>query len=70
MLALLRQLKADFRRLPFYTGLLGLGLLTFLALGLRGTNLFGDDNETPGNELSGPPRAGGHGGFVHGFNHK
>ncbi len=70
MLFQLRQLGADLRRSPFYAGLLALGLAAFLTLGLRGNRLLGDDNETPGDELAGPPRTGGHGGYVHGFNHK
>jgi len=66
MLSFLRHLGADLRRSPLYAGLLGLGLAAFLTLGLRGGRLLGGDNETP----SGAPRSGGHGGYVHGFNHK
>lgn len=71
MLSLLRHLGADLRRSPLYAGLLGLGLATFLLLGLRGSRLLGDDNESTDTEqAAGPRRAGGHGGYVHGFNHK
>jgi len=70
MLSLFRHLGADLRRSPFYAGLLGLGLVAFLVLGLHGSRLLGDDNETPGAEPGGAPRSGGHGGYVHGFNHK
>jgi hypothetical protein len=71
MFPLLRHLGADLRRSPFYAGLLGLGLVAFLVLGLRGSRLLGDDNETSDAEQqAGPHRAGGHGGYVHGFNHK
>ena len=71
MLALFRHLRADLRRSPLYAGLLGLGLAAFLTLGLRGSRLLGDDNETTeAEQQAGPHRAGGHGGYVHGFNHK
>ena len=71
MFSLLRDLGNDLRRSPFYAGLLGLGLVVFLTVGLRGTRLLGDDNETSDTEQqAGPRRAGGHGGYVHGFNHK
>jgi hypothetical protein len=71
MFPLLRHLGADLRRSPLYTGLLSLGLVAFLVLGLRGSRLLGDDNETSDTEQqAGPHRAGGHGGYVHGFNHK
>jgi hypothetical protein len=71
MFSFLRHLGADLRRSPLYAGLLGLGLAAFLMLGLRGTRLLGDDNETSDTEQqAGPHRAGGHGGYVNGFNHK
>jgi len=71
MLPLFRHLRADLRRSPFYAGLLGLGLAGFVVLGLRGSRLLGDDNETSDTEQqAGPRRAGGHGGYVNGFNHK
>jgi hypothetical protein len=71
MLSLLRHLGTDLRRSPFYAALLGLGLVAFLTVGLRGTRLLGDDNETSDTEQqAGPRRAGGHGGYVNGFNHK
>jgi hypothetical protein len=72
MFPLFSHLGADLRRSPFYAALLGLGLAGFVVLGLRGGRLLGDDNETPGTEASGSgaPRTGGHGGYVHGFNHK
>jgi len=70
MLSFLRHLGADLRRSPLYAGLLALGLAAFLMLGLRGARLLGDDNETSDNERDGPPRSGGHGGYVNGFNHK
>ena len=71
MLSFLRHLGADLRHSPLYAGLLGLGLVAFVALGLNGSRLRGDDNETSDTEQqAGPRRAGGHGGYVHGFNHK
>ncbi len=71
MFPLFRHLGTDLRRSPFYTGLLGLGLAAFVVLGLRGSRLLGDDNETTeAEQQAGPHRAGGHGGYVHGFNHK
>ena len=70
MLSLFRYLRADLRRSPLYAGLLGLGLAAFLTLGLRGGRLLGDDNESTDTEQAGAPRTGGHGGYVHGFNHK
>ena len=71
MLSFLRHLGADLRHSPLYAGLLGLGLAAFVALGLNGSRLLGDDNETSDTEQqAGPRRAGGHGGYVHGFNHK
>jgi hypothetical protein len=71
MFSFLRHLGADLRRSPLYAGLLAVGLAAFLALGLRGSRLLGDDNETSETERqAGPHRAGGHGGYVNGFNHK
>jgi hypothetical protein len=71
MLSILRHLGADLRRSPLYAGILGLGLAAFVALGLHGSRLLGDDNETSDTERqAGPRRAGGHGGYVNGFNHK
>jgi hypothetical protein len=71
MPSFLRDLGTDLRRSPLYVGLLGLGLAGFLVLGLRGTRLLGDDNESTDTEQqAGPRRAGGHGGYVNGFNHK
>jgi hypothetical protein len=71
MLSFLRYLGADLRRSPLYAGLLGLGLAAFVALGLHGSRLLGDDNESTDTEQQGGPRrAGGHGGYVNGFNHK
>ena len=68
MLDMLRYLGADLRRSPFYAGLLGLCLVAFLALGLHGSRLLGDDSESSDTEEpAGPHRAGGH---VNGFNHK
>ena len=71
MFTLLRHLGTDLRRSPLYAGLLGLGLAAFLALGLRGSRLIGDDNESseterggPGNTLTGRAH-GGHGIFYH-----
>jgi hypothetical protein len=58
------------RRWPFYTGLMALLVVGFGYAGLTGYRLLGDDNESDANELVGPPRAGGHGGYVRGFNHK
>ena len=71
MFSFLRHLGADLRRSPLYTGLLAVGLAAFVVLGLRGSRLLGDDNETSETERqAGPHRAGGHGGYVNGFNHK
>ena len=71
MFPLFSHLGADLRRSPFYAALLGLGLAGFVVLGLRGSRLLGDDNETSDTERqAGPHRAGGHGGYVNGFNHK
>ncbi|TVT41933.1 hypothetical protein FNT36_10970 [Hymenobacter setariae] len=70
MLAFLRHLGSDLRRSPLYAGLLSLGLAAFLLLGMGGTRLLGDDKETADTERGGPPRTGGHGGYVNGFNHK
>ncbi|MFD1873347.1 hypothetical protein [Hymenobacter bucti] len=71
MFSFLRHLGADFRRSPLYAGLLALALATSLILGLRGSRLLGDDNESTDTEQqAGPRRAGGHGGYVNGFNHK
>jgi hypothetical protein len=71
MFSLLRHLGADLRRSPLYAGLLVLGLAAFVALGLRGSRLLGDDNEsTDTAQQAGPHRAGGHGNYVNGFNHK
>ena len=71
MFSLFSHLGADLRRSPLYAGILGLGLAAFVALGLHGSRLLGDDNETSDTERqAGPRRAGGHGGYVNGFNHK
>jgi hypothetical protein len=71
MFSFLRFLGADLRRSPLYVGLLGVGLAAFLVLSLRGVRLLGDDNEsTDAEQQAGPHRAGGHGGYVNGFNHK
>jgi hypothetical protein len=71
MFSFLRYLGADLRRSPLYVGLLGVGLAAFLILSLRGARLLGDDNEsTDAKQQAGPHRAGGHGGYVNGFNHK
>jgi hypothetical protein len=71
MFSFLRFLGADLRRSPLYVGLLGVGLAAFLILSLRGARLLGDDNEsTDAEQQAGPHRAGGHGGYVNGFNHK
>ena len=71
MLAFLHHLGDTLRRSPLYVGLLGLSLAAFLVLGLRGTRLLGDDTESTDTEQqAGPHRAGGHGGYVNGFNHK
>jgi hypothetical protein len=71
MFSFLRYLGADLRRSPLYVGLLGVGLAAFLILSLRGARLLGDDNEsTDAEQQAGPHRAGGHGGYVNGFNHK
>jgi hypothetical protein len=64
------QLWPAIRQWPIYTALVALGLLAFTVMGLRGYRLLGDDNESTETEQAGAPRAGGHGGFVHGFNHK
>jgi hypothetical protein len=66
----LRVLGAAARRWTLYTGFLVLGLGVFCWAGLRSYRLLGDDNESSESTQSGPPRAGGHGGYVHGFNHK
>jgi hypothetical protein len=66
----LRVLGVAARRWALYTSLLVLGLGGFCWAGLRSYRLLGDDNESNESEQSGPPRAGGHGGYVHGFNHK
>ena len=58
------------RQWPLYTLMGALGLGAYTLLGLNGYRLLGDDNESTDTELAGPRRAGGHGGFVHGFNHK
>ena len=70
MLTYLRSLLLATRRWPVYTGLVLVGTWVFLLLGLRGHRILGDDSDAPDTELRGAPRAGGHGGYVHGFNHK
>jgi hypothetical protein len=70
----MRELFASFwlamRRWPLYAGLAVLGLGLFAWAGLGSHRLLGDDNESSDTELAGAPRTGGHGGYVHGFNHK
>jgi hypothetical protein len=66
----LLNLLSSVRRWALYSSLLTLVLSVFVWTGLRGYRLLGDDNESGATELTGPPRAGGHGGYVHGFNHK
>lgn len=67
---LLRPFWLAVRRWPFYTGLAVLGIVVFAWTGLAGYRLLGDDNESGATELAGPPRSGGHGGYVNGINHK
>lgn len=58
------------RRWPLYSVVVAGVLATFVGLGLSGRRLLGDDNETDASEqVSGAPRAGGHGGAAR-FYHK
>ena len=70
MVDLLRSLWFAVRNWPVYAGLAMLGLGLFTWAGLSSHRLLGDDNESTDTELAGPPRAGGHGSYVRGFNHK